>query len=147
MNSPETQKSFIGSGLYKCLWSQRVARMTSQFPGIDHPWRHVASLTDFPSAFSKKLLTSASLPEGTQPTQTTAEARVDCCVLGKTCIRDAGRIQSSDAETATQAATSQSCRSSACIFSQTYQNEPGRFVNSAQLHVEDHPPQKPVCPQ
>ena len=41
--------------------------MTSLFSGIDYPRRHVASLTDFPSTFPKKLHPCASLPESTQP--------------------------------------------------------------------------------
>lgn len=41
MNSPETQRSFIGSGHTPRLWPQTVAGMTSLFSGFDHPGRRV----------------------------------------------------------------------------------------------------------
>lgn len=67
-------------------------------------------------------------------------------MLGKTCSRDSGGIRSSDAGTAEQAALSLRPQKLQVHPFPDPTKETGSLVESPQLHVEDHPPQKPNCP-
>lgn len=108
--------------------------MTSLFSGIDYPRRHVASLTDFPSAFQKKLHTCASLPESTQPRLllcTSKDLQVGRQWDPELWCRD--NCTSSPVPKAAEVARASS--RPACFG----------FVKSVQLHVEDQPTQKQSC--